>query len=181
MVRAHAGGAPSKRSMELVVLAVGALLVLSTLPASATVRYSDRGRDGNDVSTSIDIRSTTRKVVDDKHGRAVKISMRGWQPFPAYPQGGIGYLKLDTRGGPFADVRMSIRVGVDQSCLIAGQSISYDVWWVDGPANWFACKVPFSALRQAGAKPNKQIRWKLQLTHNDGGPTDHAPDHGWYT
>lgn len=158
-----------------------ALTWLTPVDVQARVRYEETGFDANDVSTRIDIRSSTRTVIQKQTGsRAVKIVVRGYDDWPAYPNGGEGFIKLDTRGGPFADAKLRFRVGTDSLCIFGKSGVSYDAYRVDGPDDWFSCRVPFSVLRQEGAKPNKEIRWKVNLQHDLGGPTDHAPNGGWY-
>ena len=171
------------------------LFVSLILPASAAssltqsdLVYIDTGFDADDIpdeqgaddfQRDPDIRSTTRKVtVEDAGGRSLSVVVKTYEAF-------LGYwrivARLDSRGGPRADARMTLS---------------------DDGAGTFGCRVRFLSSREAHrgtlrlellgdravchaplrwVHPNKRIRWNLFSRAAGNGIDEYAPsDHTWY-
>ena len=169
------------------------VLVSLFLPASTATSltpsnlvYIDTGFDADDIpdeqgaedfQRDPDIRSTTRKVlVEDAGGRSLSLVVHIYRYF-------VGYwrivVRLDSRGGPHADARMTLS---------------------DDGAGTARCRVRFRSSGEAHrgnlrlesdravchaplrwVHPNKRIRWKLFSRAAGNGIDEFAPnDHTWY-
>jgi len=173
----------------VLVVVVAVMTLLGTAPAAA-FGYKSTGRDPDDrpidrtscCQQDPDIRSTTRKVWVDAKARAwLSVTFRTYEPLIGY---WTVYVKLDTRGGQYAEWRMRIRdTGTGRAgCSLrkpgAGEARrgSYTALASGSGAT---CRVPLWLIQ-----PNKHIRWKLFSPHGFEGSgrrvDEYAPDVGWY-
>jgi len=171
------------------VVAVVAVSVFRAAPAAA-FGYRSTGFDPNDrpvdksscCQQDPDLRSTTRKVWVDKNERAwLSITFRAYERLIGY---WTVFVKLDTRGGQFADWRMRIRdpangrpgCGVRKPHAREGHHAYYSS---PRDGSRATCRVPMWLL-----EPNKRIRWKLFSPRGSEGTgrrvNEFAPDRGWY-
>jgi hypothetical protein len=171
------------RPVYVVVVTLVFLTALAT-PASA-FGYRDRGFDPDDRSSAPDIRSTTRKVWVGPRGRAwLTIRLDAYGAFGLYWE---TIVRLDTRGGPLTDQRMTLGWldlsgqrcqvrGVHPNPVVEGLFRQGDGVQVD--STWASCRVPLRAV-----DPTKRIRWKVLGVDlsSDAEYDEFAPNgRGWY-
>jgi hypothetical protein len=176
----------STRIIVLLVV-VGAMTVLGTSPADAFGYKATRlDPDDRPVDESSccqqdpDIRSSTRKVWVDASARAwLSVTFRTYEALLGY---WTVYVKLDTRGGPYAEWRMRIRdTGTGLAgCSIRKPRVSRRGYYAPLVSESGAtCRVPLWLIQ-----PNKRIRWKLFSPRGVEGTgrrvDEFAPDAGWY-
>lgn len=148
--------------------------------------YLDKGLDPDDrpidrtscCQQDPDIRSSTRRIWEDGAGtRWLSVDFRAFEVLSGYWS---VIARLDSRGGRFADYRMTIYDdGVGQAGCYLGSHNRFGTYRVPLQADGARCRVP---LRWVA--PSKHIRWKLFSPKGLEGTgvriREYAPDRGWY-
>lgn len=154
--------------------------------SASTFGYVDKGLDPDDrpidrtscCQQDPDIRSSTRRVWEDKAGRRwLSVNFRAYEVLSGYWS---VIARLDSRGGKFAEYRMTIYDdGVGQAGCYLGSRNRFGTYRVRLQADGARCRVP---LRWVA--PSKHIRWKLFSPKGFEGTSvridEYAPDRGWY-
>jgi len=158
----------------LVVCLIAALMA----PTTAGATYRDTGYDPNDVKSTPDVRSTTRKVLQVDGRRVLAVVVRSYGRWPGWRTGFGVKVKLDTRGGPRFDAKLLLLSGEDAICTAVrnDEQLSPLDLGFSRDRTRIVCRVPMPFLG-----PNKRIRWKVmagtwRLRHPDYAPSDRS----WY-
>jgi hypothetical protein len=177
-----------RRRTLMVTGLVALILVIGSLPAAA---YVDVGYDpqGDSDGGAYDIRSTVRSVVQEVHGRSLRVAIRTYEA--AFAVGSWVYVdvRLDARDGRAADAIMHMWIA-DMSgsgCRLETRSgrvlkkgtfriVDYNFEEDEG-SDTVSCRVPVRPLH-----PTKTIRWKVSTIYANGEPVfDTAPNVGMYS
>jgi hypothetical protein len=182
-----------RRDVKRLILAAVCLSLVLPVPAAnpmprVDILYADTGFDPDDVpddqgaessQRDPDVRSTTRKAsARPTGGRSLSIVVRTFERFYGY---WTIVVRLDSRGGPHADVRMRLSDDGAGTASCRVRSLSSGVsregtLRLASSGDRAVCRTPLRWLR-----PNKRIGWKLLSRAARSGVDEYAPDdHTWY-